>query len=77
MKSSGYGGDGTRRAFVDAGSNGHTHNTAPTRSVEGIRFAYRRFGNPLGASIVLLQHFMATSTTTTRRSLTLSPSAAR
>jgi pimeloyl-ACP methyl ester carboxylesterase len=72
MKSSGYGGDGTRRAFADAGSSGHTHNTAPTRSVEvdGVRFAYRRFGNPLGAPIVLLQHFMATSTTTTRRSLT-------
>ena len=29
-------------------SSGHTHNTAPTRFVEvdGIRFAYRRFGNP-------------------------------
>jgi hypothetical protein len=26
----------------------HTHNTAPTRFVEvgGVRFAYRRFGNP-------------------------------
>jgi pimeloyl-ACP methyl ester carboxylesterase len=41
-------------------STGHTHNTAPTRFVEanGIRFAYRRFGNPTGTPIVLLQHFM-------------------
>ena len=38
----------------------HTHDTAPTRFVEadGIRFAYRRFGNPIGTPIVLLQHFM-------------------
>ena len=38
----------------------HTHNTAPTRfaRVDGIRFAYRRFGNPVGTPIVLLQHFM-------------------
>ena len=37
-----------------------THDTAPTRFVEtdGIRFAYRRFGNPIGTPIVLLQHFM-------------------
>lgn len=37
-----------------------THNTAPTQFVEanGIRFAYRRFGNPIGTPIVLLQHFM-------------------
>jgi pimeloyl-ACP methyl ester carboxylesterase len=36
------------------------HNTAPTRFVEadGIRFAYRRFGTPIGTPIVLLQHFM-------------------
>jgi pimeloyl-ACP methyl ester carboxylesterase len=41
-------------------SRGHTHDTAPTRFVEvnGIRFAYRRFGNPIGTPIVLLQHFM-------------------
>jgi pimeloyl-ACP methyl ester carboxylesterase len=41
-------------------SNQHTHNTAPTRFVEadGVRFAYRRFGNPIGTPIVLLQHFM-------------------
>jgi pimeloyl-ACP methyl ester carboxylesterase len=42
------------------GGSGHTHNTAPTRFAEvgGIRFAYRRFGNPGGTPIVLLQHFM-------------------
>jgi pimeloyl-ACP methyl ester carboxylesterase len=36
------------------------HGTAPTRFVEadGIRFAYRRFGDPMGTPIVLLQHFM-------------------
>jgi pimeloyl-ACP methyl ester carboxylesterase len=36
------------------------HDTAPTRFVEadGIRFAYRRFGDPVGTPIVLLQHFM-------------------
>ena len=41
-------------------SSGCTHDTAPTRFVEadGIRFAYRRFGNPMGTPIVLLQHFM-------------------
>jgi pimeloyl-ACP methyl ester carboxylesterase len=41
-------------------SSGDAHNTAPTRFVEadGIRFAYRRFGNPIGTPIVLLQHFM-------------------
>jgi NAD(P)-dependent dehydrogenase (short-subunit alcohol dehydrogenase family) len=34
--------------------------TAPTRFVEanGTRFAYRRFGEPTGTPIVLLQHFM-------------------
>jgi pimeloyl-ACP methyl ester carboxylesterase len=38
----------------------HSHNTAPTRFVDadGIRFAYRRFGSPVGTPIVLLQHFM-------------------
>jgi pimeloyl-ACP methyl ester carboxylesterase len=43
-----------------AGANGHTHNTAPTRFVApgGTRFADRRFGNPIGTPIVLLQHFM-------------------
>jgi pimeloyl-ACP methyl ester carboxylesterase len=40
--------------------SGHTHNAAPTRFAQasGIRFAYRRFGNPVGTPIVLLQHFM-------------------
>jgi pimeloyl-ACP methyl ester carboxylesterase len=38
----------------------NAHNTAPTQFVEadGIRFAYRRFGNSTGTPIVLLQHFM-------------------
>jgi pimeloyl-ACP methyl ester carboxylesterase len=38
----------------------HTHNTATTRFVDadGTRFAYRRFGNPAGTPVVLLQHFM-------------------
>jgi pimeloyl-ACP methyl ester carboxylesterase len=38
----------------------NAHNTAPTQFVEagGIRFAYRRFGYPIGTPIVLLQHFM-------------------
>ena len=37
-----------------------TSSTAPTRFVDadGIRFAYRRLGNPIGTPIVLLQHFM-------------------
>src|SRR3954469_11720079 len=41
-------------------SQSHTHDTAPTQFVEadGIRFAYRRFGQPTGTPIVLLQHFM-------------------
>jgi pimeloyl-ACP methyl ester carboxylesterase len=41
-------------------NGGPTHNTAPTRFVEanGARFAYRRFGKPMGTPIVLLQHFM-------------------
>ena len=41
-------------------SSAHMHNATPTRFVEadGIRFAYRRFGNPVGTPIVLLQHFM-------------------
>ena len=35
-------------------------NNAPTRFIEadGTRFAYRRFGDPIGTPIVLLQHFM-------------------
>ena len=40
--------------------SGHTHHTAPTRfaQIDATRFAYRRFGNPAGTPIVLLQHFM-------------------
>src|ERR1700761_7103850 len=40
--------------------SGHTQNTAPTRFAQagGISFAYRRFGNPGGTPVVLLQHFM-------------------
>lgn len=40
----------------------HTHQTAPTQSVEanGIRFAYRRFGKTGGAPIVFNQHFLGT-----------------
>ena len=40
----------------------HTHQTAPTQYVEanGIRFAYRRFGNAGGAPIVFNQHFQGT-----------------
>ena len=38
----------------------YTHDTAPTEYVEagGIRFAYRRFGNPERTPIVFFQHFM-------------------
>jgi pimeloyl-ACP methyl ester carboxylesterase len=38
----------------------HTHNTAPTQSVEanGIRFAYRRFGAGSRVPLVFFQHFM-------------------
>jgi pimeloyl-ACP methyl ester carboxylesterase len=38
----------------------YTHNTVTTRFVDadGVRFAYRRFGNPAGTPVVLLQHFM-------------------
>jgi pimeloyl-ACP methyl ester carboxylesterase len=37
-----------------------THDTAPTQYVEadGIRFAYRRFGNPERSPLVFFQHFM-------------------
>ena len=40
----------------------HTHQTAPTQFVEanGVRFAYRRFGEPHGVPIVLNQHFRGT-----------------
>jgi pimeloyl-ACP methyl ester carboxylesterase len=42
--------------------NSDTHDTASTRFVEaaGIRFAYRRFGNPSGVPFVLNQHFTGT-----------------
>ena len=35
-------------------------NAAPTRfaEVDGTHFAYRRFGDPIGTPMVLLQHFM-------------------
>lgn len=40
----------------------HTHDTAPTQFVEanGIRFAYRRFGEAGGVPIVLNQHYTGT-----------------
>ena len=40
----------------------HTHQTAPTQFVEanGIRFAYRRFGNADGVPLVFNQHFTGT-----------------
>jgi pimeloyl-ACP methyl ester carboxylesterase len=40
----------------------HTHQTAPTQFVEanGIRFAYRRFGNASGVPLVFNQHFTGT-----------------
>src|SRR5580698_2280222 len=40
----------------------HTHQTAPTQFVEanGTRFAYRRFGKPLGVPLVFNQHFTGT-----------------
>src|SRR6195256_3466325 len=39
-----------------------THQTAPTQYVEanGIRFAYRRFGNAAGVPLVFNMHFMGT-----------------
>jgi pimeloyl-ACP methyl ester carboxylesterase len=40
----------------------HTHQTAPTQFVEanGIRLAYRRFGNAAGMPLVFNQHFTGT-----------------
>ena len=39
-----------------------THQTAPTQYVDadGIRFAYRRFGNAAGVPLVFNQHFTGT-----------------
>jgi pimeloyl-ACP methyl ester carboxylesterase len=53
-------GDASHNAESTLSSSRLTHDTAPTRFVDadGIRFAYRRFGNPIGTPIVLLQHFM-------------------
>src|SRR6478735_7784188 len=53
-------GDSSHNPESTLSSSRLTHDTAPTRFVDadGIRFAYRRFGNPLGTPIVLLQHFM-------------------
>jgi hypothetical protein len=55
------------------------HDTAPTQYVEadGIRFAYRRFGNPERSPLVFFQHFMGTSTTTIRPSATGLPPTAK
>jgi pimeloyl-ACP methyl ester carboxylesterase len=49
---------GTAPSTMDSAA--HTHDTAPTQFVDvgGTRFAYRRFGNPVGTPVVLLQHFM-------------------
>jgi pimeloyl-ACP methyl ester carboxylesterase len=46
----------------DTATTKHTHQTAPTQFVEanGIRFAYRRLGEPEGVPIVLNQHFRGT-----------------
>src|SRR5882757_10672721 len=40
----------------------HTHQTAPTQYVQanGVRFAYRRFGEGSGAPLVFNQHFTGT-----------------
>jgi pimeloyl-ACP methyl ester carboxylesterase len=53
-------GDASQNPESTVSSSRFTDDTAPTRFVDadGIRFAYRRFGNPTGTPIVLLQHFM-------------------
>src|ERR1700722_18762710 len=40
----------------------HNHQTVPTQFIEanGVRFAYRRFGNPNGVPLVFNQHFTGT-----------------
>jgi hypothetical protein len=47
-------------ALSSTPNGGRMHNNAPTLFVEvdGNRFAYRRFGNPVGTPTVLFQHFM-------------------
>ena len=47
-------------ALSSTPDGGRMHNSAPTLFVagDGNRFAYRRFGNPVGTPIVLFQHFM-------------------
>src|SRR6202049_5294474 len=42
--------------------NEYTHQTAPTQFLEanGIRFAYRRFGNANGVPLVFNQHYLGT-----------------
>jgi pimeloyl-ACP methyl ester carboxylesterase len=55
-----YSATGDAAHSLSSASSAQMHNTAPTQfvDVDGNRFAYRRFGNPIGTPIVLLQHFM-------------------
>src|SRR6202051_3306657 len=48
--------------FRSSSVTNHTHQTAPTQYIEadGIRFAYRRFGQPGGVPLVFNQHFTGT-----------------
>jgi hypothetical protein len=48
--------------WKDSTMNNYTHQTAPTQFVEanGIRFAYRRFGKPVGSPLVFNMHFTGT-----------------
>jgi pimeloyl-ACP methyl ester carboxylesterase len=57
----------------------HTHQTAPTQFVEanGIRFAYRRFGNAAGGPLVFNQHFTGTMDHWDPAVLTVSPRTAK
>ena len=50
----------TQTREIDMSS--HTHQTVPTQYVEaaGIRFAYRRFGQPGGVPLVFNQHYTGT-----------------
>ena len=47
-------------AYASSMIQTYTHDTVPTAFVEtaGTRFAYRRFGNPIGTPIVFTQHFL-------------------